>query len=156
MIYKELHTLLKTEAEGLSYSVTFGHGRSSDFNIFLDESSAPLMGTEPFMWLFPMTSTAGFTNASYQLNQTFTVNIAIYKQDTQDSNTEQMRALIEEADMIATDYLIKLNESDPETGEILITNIVKTPFFKETAHVLTGVVLSVKIQVTDNYKYCCI
>lgn len=90
--------------------------------------------------------------------KTWQVEMAFYQLDNLASIQEEYALILDEMDGYVDNFINKLNfysESQQITSnEIVITNIVQTPFIKATADILTGYLLSFRVQVNDQFNYC--
>lgn len=152
MLYKDLHDIIKSSAEGLDYGVTFRHGRRPEINQFHD-------GTFPLVWLFPINKTANFSARNNRLFNTHTLSLAVYQPDKADSKPEDMLKIISLCDKIATQLVLTVNDvivnEDEFEDNVAVQNVSAQPIFRDTSFVYSGMLISFSITLPDNFKFCC-
>ena len=152
MLYESLYTLLKEVSDNLPFDNEFQHGRGSDINIFA------LNNRDFLIWLSPLRSTGTFPNQGNRLFNTYTVELAFYHRDEGSSDNDTTRNILELTDKASIQYLLDLNQSI-ETGNefqdsVTIESISREPFIKVSSHILTGILLTFRITLPDDFKYC--
>jgi hypothetical protein len=152
MLYESLYNLLESVSNDLPFDNEFQHGRGSDINIFADNNRDFLI------WLSPMRSTGTFPNQGNRLFNTYNVELAFYHRDEGSSTNEVTRNILELTDKASIQYLLDLNQSIESTDTIqdsvTIESISREPFIKVSSHILTGILLTFRITLPDDFKYC--
>lgn len=150
--HKGIRLLIQDSALSLADDMQFTYARTSDFNVMRDKRY-------PFITLDPLSSVPVYTdNNVSNFMKTWQVEMAFYQLDNLASIQEEYALILDEMDGYVDNFINKLNfysESQQITSnEIVITNIVQTPFIKATADILTGYLLSFRVQVNDQFNYC--
>lgn len=146
MSHKGIRLLIENTAKSLGDDIQFTYGRSSDFNVMRDKRY-------PFITLDPLTVNATYS-VDNTLNYTTTYNAAMgfYELDKDSSDQDQYKLILDDMDILSTQFIQKLNFGPDDT--IIISAINKEAFIKIGADVLTGFLLSFQIQAPDDYDYC--
>jgi len=123
-----------------------------------------------YIYILPFSSAGSINQTTEKPEETWNIGLFIYKQDRMDSGADQNdptilqdeMELVDDA-MYFADELIRLANFNTITDalnrasqQLSITSFGKEPAIKETAHLLTGVLVNMSIQVPDNFDYCTI
>jgi hypothetical protein len=84
----------------------------------------------------------------------WSIDIHIAFKDAVDSIPEQYESLVDEADLIANKVLKNINDVVDGYKTVTITSISSTPWIKQNADCLTGVILSMTINIPDETNLC--
>lgn len=150
--HKGIRLLIQDAAQSLGDDIQFTYARTSDFNVMRDKRY-------PFITLDPLVSAPVYAdnNVSNYI-KTWQPQMAFYQLDNEASGQEEYALILDEMDSYVDNFLNKLNFyslNQPLTSnEIVITNISQTPFIKATADILTGYIITFRMQVSDQFNYC--
>lgn len=152
MSHKGIRLLIQDAAQSLGDDIQFTYARPSDFNVMRDKRY-------PFITLDPLSSVPVYAdNNVSNYMKTWQAQMAFYQLDQEASSQEQYALILDEMDGYVDNFINKLNfYSESQTinsNQIVITNIVQTPFIKATADILTGYILAFRLQVNDQFNYC--
>lgn len=122
------------------------------------------------VFCLPFISSGGIVPGGGQVAETWEVNIIFYKKDSLPSGLNQNDEsglqteinILRQTNELADSFLRNFNyniftealESASEKLDLVSFN--KSNAIKDTAHVLTGTVLSMRVQVPDDFDYCVI
>lgn len=152
MSHKGIRLLIEDTAKSLGDDIQFTYARTSDFNVMYDKRY-------PFITLDPLTSVPVYAdNNVSNFMKTWIASMAFYQLDQEGSTQQDYAKILDEMDSYVDNFLNKLNfysESQQITSDaIIITNMGQTPFIKATADILTGYILTLQLQVNDQFNYC--
>lgn len=152
MSHKGIRLLIEDTAKSLGDDIQFTYARTSDFNMMRDKRY-------PFIVLDPLTAAPVYTdNNVSNFMKTWTANMAFYQLDQEGSTQQDYAKILDEMDGYVDNFLNKLNfysgSQSITSNEIVITSMGQTPFIKATADVLTGYILTLQLQVNDQFNYC--
>lgn len=152
MSHKGIRLLIEDTAKSLGDDIQFTYARTSDFNMMRDKRY-------PFITLDPLTAVPVYAdNNVSNFMKTWTASMAFYQLDQEGSTQQDYAKILDEMDSYVDNFLNKLNfysESQQITSDaIIITNMGQTPFIKATADILTGYILTLQLQVNDQFNYC--
>jgi len=145
--HKALRLLIEHTAKKLGDDIQFTYARTSDFNLLRNKRY-------PFISLDPITSTASYTDNSYNYTKIWTCSMAFYEIDKESSSQEEYALLLDSADVLVDSFIQRLNSIVELEADIVITNVSQTPFIKATADILTGFLLTFQVLVPDDWDYC--
>jgi hypothetical protein len=152
--HKGIRLLIQDTAQSLGDDIQFTYGRDSDFNVMRDKRY-------PFITLDLLQSAPAYTdNNVSNYVKTWIVGMAFYQLDKSSSTQDEYALILDEMDSYVDNFINKLNfysESQSQqitSNEIVITSISQTPFVKALADILTGHILTFRMQVSDQFNYC--
>jgi len=160
MNYLSLYNFIHDISQNINQTVTFFHGRKEVLNLVTQQNAL-------YIHCLPFTSTGSFVNG-FQKNETWNVILLFYQldedssmidQNEQDKMQGEIRTL-SITEQSANRFLTlahgnSINDELSEAAELLtITGFTKETAIKDTASMLTGTVLTMTIQVPDNFNYC--
>lgn len=145
---EEIRAFLKSGVDALDPVPEFGSGRITEFNS--EQSNNPDF---PKVWqvIKPVTSEALQSQAPVDSWQ---IELAIAKQDTQDSKSIQYENIVDECDLIAQRLAYKYRAVVQDFDKVSISSFVRTPFVKKHAGCLTGVTLTFTIRDSNQTNVC--
>lgn len=153
-MHEQLVSLIEQIVRTLADNIAFGYARESDFNVQNDVSL-------PYILLDPPTASSSFAvNNVYSLSKVWTVSMAFYQKDREDSTGDQYKKILDQMDVYVTRFVLALNEQyitleqtqALNTGNIIIQGINQSPFIKTTSQILTGWLLTFQVVVPDIYE----
>jgi hypothetical protein len=142
----EVKTFIEAGINALGLNIGFGSGRISEFNKARNN-------TYPTAWLETLETVPEITPQGLPIDN-WQVNLHILKKDAQDSSADQYEAIIDECDEIAQKLMNKYNNEVSGYKLVTIQGYSRTPFIKDHADVLTGVLLSFTINAPDTTDVC--
>ena len=121
-----------------------------------------------YIYILPFTSTGTINETTQQVEETWQIGVFVYKQDRIDSAVDQNDKVILQQEMSLVndamgfcDKLIRLmnnnalnNELRRASQTLQVLGFDKESAIKLTAHLLTGSLLSITLDVPDNFNYC--
>lgn len=159
MSHRAVRLLIRDAVKSVRDEVQFIYGRPSAANQVKDKRL-------PFVNLSPLTSSAQFTDDSYNHTTTYAVRLVFYKLDDLQGAEEESTKILDEMSDFADKALHFVNRSgedesdsiqtDVTADQVTITNISKEPVIKVMADMLTGWILEFDMTVPDNFDYCSI
>lgn len=160
MNYQALYDFIHDISQNLEQSVKFFHGRKEILN-----QTNPGKGI--YAYCLPFVSSGSFIGGA-QADETWIVNIIFYMYDKPDSPIDQndqdtiqdeIRTLTI-TELVASRFLRlvhgnTINDSLEFASEkIKIVTFDKANAIKDTAQLLTGTVLTMNLEVPDDFNYC--
>jgi hypothetical protein len=162
MNYKAVYDYCKDISQNLGITTKFFHGRKEWLNF--NPNDKPL-----YVHLLPLTSSGSVINDSYP-NETWVITILFYMQDNESSAIDQndTDSLQKEMEVLTitekacNKFLRQFNENsindelEAAGDQLTITSFQKATAIKDTASMLTGIALTMNVQVPDSFDYCCV
>jgi len=150
--HKGIRLLLEDTAKSLGDDIQFDYGRTSDFNQLRNKQY-------PFISVSPLNASASYAvNNTFNYSKTYQVQMAFYQLDREDSDQSSYALILDQMNELADNFVNKLNyyieRCQIDSDDIIITNVSQQPFIKATADILTGYIMTLSIQVSDNFNYC--
>jgi hypothetical protein len=150
--HKGIRLLLEDTAKSLGDDIQFDYGRTSDFNQLRNKQY-------PFISVSPLNASASYTvNNTFNYSKTYQVQMAFYQLDKENSDQSKYALILDQMNELADNFVNKLNyyieRCQIDSDSIIITNVSQQPFIKATADILTGYIMTLSIQVSDNFNYC--
>jgi hypothetical protein len=150
--HKGIRLLLEDTAKSLGDDIQFDYGRTSDFNQLRNKQY-------PFISVSPLNASASYSvNNTFNYSKTYQVQMAFYQLDQEDSDQSSYALILDEMNDLADRFVNKLNyyidNCQTDSNDIIITNVSQQHFIKATADILTGYIMTLSIQVSDNFNYC--
>jgi hypothetical protein len=142
----EVKTFIEAGVTALGQSVGFGTGRLSEFN---KERS----NEYPTAWLETLEVNPDITESGLVMD-TWQINLHILKKDDISSSTDQYEEIIDQCDEIAQKLIYKYNHIISGYATATIDGYSRTPFIKDHADVLTGVLLQFTLTAPDTTDHC--
>lgn len=153
-MHEQLVSLIEQIVRTLADNIAFGYARESDFNVQNDVSL-------PYILLDPPTATSAFSvNNVYSLSTVWSVSMAFYQKDREDSTGDEYKKILDQMDVYVKRFILALNEQyitlaetgELNTGNIIIQGIGQNPFIKTTSQILTGWLVTFQVVVPDIYE----
>lgn len=151
MTRKEVYLFIKAGVDALTVQHGFGRGRISEFSSKRDHNY-------PVVWFETVPDSP---EVSTDLSQNSlpidgrTIRLHIAKLDTADSLPEQYECIIDECDEIAQQLSFKYNAVVAGNNLLTLTDLSRTPFVKERADDVTGVLLQFTLNGPDTTPQEC-
>jgi hypothetical protein len=136
MSYIGVVTLIKTVSESVNPTGLFEHGRRWDASLNFGENNKQI-------YLYPITANVDLNNHFFE---SWSVVMGFYFQDAPDSTELERQGLIVEADVMVTEFLNLLNE----TESIELSNSRKEPSYRQMAGTYTGYILTFTLNTTTD------
>jgi len=152
MSHKGIRLLIEDVAKSLGDDIQFTYARTSDFNNLRDKRY-------PFISLDPLTSVPFYAiDNTRNYMKRWAAQMAFYQLDNESSDQTQYAKILDEMDTYVDNFLNTLNMKATglcvDSDDILITNMGQQSFIKTTADTLTGWILTLQIEVSDQFNYC--
>lgn len=163
MNYIGVYNFIKDIVSNISDVDLFFHGRVSTRTI------TPVKANENVVvWLFPLESSGGLTENTYQVNETYTANIVFFKKDKLDSAIDQNNIntiapemeILKDTNELADRFLRAFNTNNfsknlsQAADSIEITSFSKGNEIKSQPHLWTGTILTLNFIVMESFNYC--
>jgi hypothetical protein len=146
--HKGIRLLIQDVAQSLGDDIQFTYARTSDFNVLRDKRY-------PFITLDPITAGISYAdNDVSNYSKVWSLQLAFYQLDTAASLQDEYSKILDEVDGYVDKFINKLNFYSQQSDKIILTSINQTPFIKATADTLTGYIITMSVQVMDDFNYC--
>lgn len=146
MSHKGVRMLIEATAKSLGDDVQFTYARTSDFNVMRDKRY-------PFITLDPLRATPSFSvDNVFNFSKLWVASMAFYELDKESSTGDEYALILDLTDNLVDRFINKLNLYNDNI--LVLTSISQEPFIKATADILTGHLLTLTIQVPDDFDYC--
>jgi len=159
MNYQALYDYIHDISQNMGLSVKFFHGEKSLLNLATDYKAL-------FCYSLPFTSSGSFVPP--QANEEWVVTLIFYQLDQPDSGIDQndqdkMQGTIKTLAVTeeAANIFLRLANSNSISDDLskaseklTISRFSKEPAIRDTAQLLTGIVLTLNIRVPDRFNYC--
>jgi hypothetical protein len=142
----EVQQFIESGVEDLNSGIGFGTGRITEFN---KERS----NEYPFAWLESLSVSPEITESGLTIDS-WDINLHICKLDKLDSSADQYEAIINDCDEVAQKLMHRYNNVVEGFGLVTISGYSRTPFIKQHADVLTGIILSFTLTAPDKTNLC--
>lgn len=136
MSYLGAVNLIKSISETVNPTGLFEHGRRWDASLNFGENNKQI-------YLYPITANVDLANHYFE---SWSIVMGFYFQDAPDSTELDRQALIAEADVMVTEFLNLLNE----TESIELSNSRKEPSYRQMAGTYTGYILTFTLNTTTD------
>lgn len=136
MSYLGAVNLIKSISETVNPTGLFKHGRRWDASLNFGENDKQI-------YLYPITANVDLVNHYFE---SWNIAMGFYFQDAPDSTELDRQALIAQADVMVTEFLNILNE----TEVIELSNARKEPSYRQMAGTYTGYLLSFTLNTTTD------
>ena len=136
MSYLGAVNLIKSISETVNPTGLFEHGRRWDASLNFGENNKQI-------YLYPITANVDLANHYFE---SWSIAMGFYFQDAPDSTELDRQALIAEADVMVTEFLNLLNE----TESIELSNSRKEPSYRQMAGTYTGYILTFTLNTTTD------
>lgn len=136
MNYQNLVDTIRNTANFVNPTGTFVHGRRSDGSLEYNEAF-------PQIHLLLVRSEYDYNNANVRHN----VIVMFWGQDSPESSNDERELLIATMDSLSDNFIIQLQTST----SFLITNVLKTPEYRQLAGTVSGYGLSFTIVSKTDY-----
>lgn len=136
MTYQTLVNIIRATANYINPTGTFVHGRRSDGSLEYNEAF-------PQIHLLPVRSEYDYNNANVRHN----VILMFWGQDSPESSNDEREALISTMDILSDNFIINFQNVNTYT----ITNVLKTPEYRQLAGTVSGYGLSFTIVAKTDY-----
>lgn len=136
MSYLGAVNLIKSISETVNPAGLFEHGRRWDASLNFGENNKQI-------YLYPITANVDLANHYFE---SWSIVMGFYFQDAPDSTELDRQALIAEADVMVTEFLNLLNE----TESIELSNSRKEPSYRQMAGTYTGYILTFTLNTTTD------
>ena len=147
MSHQSVRFLLRDVSNSLADNIEFRGGRESEFNNLKSKANS-------YRWLLPMTGTISFASQT----TTWSIAILFMQKDDFDASAEQTNTIHDKTDLQVGQFLQRLDDwsqtQEDTVGEISLTNITKTPFYKDQAGVYSGWLVRFNLITPDDFIYC--
>ena len=152
MSHQSVRFLLRDVSDSLADNIEFKGGRETEFNNLIANKA----NKTQYRWLLPMTGTISFANQTR--TTTWAIAILFMQQDKFDSNAEETNKIHDVTDLAVGRFLQRLDDwsmvqYDP-VGDITLSNITKTPFYKDQAGVYSGWLVRFNLTTPDDFVWC--
>lgn len=152
MSHQSVRFLLRDVSNSLADNIEFKGGRETEFNnLILTKANKT-----QYRWLLPMTGTISFANQTRTTN--WSIAILFMQQDEFDASAEETNKIHDDMDLKVGQFLQRLDDwsqtQQDTVGDISITNITKTPFYKDQAGVYSGWLVRFNLITPDDFIYC--
>lgn len=152
MSHQSVRFLLRDVSNSLADNIEFKGGRESEFNNLKSKATR-------YRWLLPLTASPRFAvNNTHVYMKTWSVAILFMQQDKFDADADQTNTIHDAQDIAVDKFINRLNDwaltQNDTVGEILITGISQTPFYKDQAGVYSGWLLRFQLTTPDDFVYC--
>lgn len=136
MSYLGAVNLIKSISETVNPTGLFQHGRKWDASLNFGENDKQI-------YLYPITANVDLANHYFE---SWNIAMGFYFQDAPDSTELERQALIAQADVMVTEFLNILNE----TESIQLSNARKEPSYRQMTGTYTGYLLSFTLNTTTD------
>lgn len=143
---EEVRTLLENASKALSETVRFNSGRITEFN-------SNRSNEYPFIWLESLSRDTSFNDNQVPFDD-WNVVLHFAKKDAAGSTPEQYEPIIDECDLLAKQFIYKLNHVLDGYKLITLSGINSEPFIHVHADDTTGVILSFTLNSVDKTDVC--
>lgn len=152
MSHQSVRFLLRDVSDSLADNIEFKGGRETEFNNLIANKA----NKTQYRWLLPMTGTISFVNQTR--TTTWAIAILFMQQDKFDANAEETNKIHDVTDLAVGRFLQRLDDwsmvqYDP-VGDITLSNITKTPFYKDQAGVYSGWLVRFNLTTPDDFVWC--
>lgn len=152
MSHQSVRFLLRDVSNSLADNIEFKGGRESEFNNLQSKATR-------YRWLLPLTATPRFAvNNTHVYMKIWSVAILFMQADSFDADADETNKIHDDQDLAVDQFLNRLNDwsltSKDIVGEITISGISQTPFYKDQAGVYSGWLLRFQLQTPDDFIYC--
>jgi hypothetical protein len=160
MNYNSLYSYTKDIINNIDSSIKWFHGRR--------ELITQLKPEDTVAFCLPFISSGSVVEGGGQIAETWEVNVIFYKKDQMPTGINQNDEQAQQVEIqvlsattdIADEFVRNFNfneytdalESASEKLDLL--SFSKAPAIKDTAHILTGTVVTMRVQVPDDFDYC--
>ena len=142
----EVRTFIRDGVEALPESIGFSEGQLTEFN-------ATRSNSYPFVFCETITNTPEITEANTTVDN-YDITLHICKKDATDSVGSIYESIIDDCDDIARKLMYQYNFSLESAGNVTISSYTRTPFIKDHADCLTGVILQFTLTAYDRTDVC--
>lgn len=146
MTRAEVNTFLKSGVDSLRPATEYGRGRISEFNSIRNHDY-------PAVWNETRSMDEGLSVDIVSTQQlpmdAWQIRLHICKKDAADSLPLEYEALIDQCDAIAQTLQFKYNQIITGYKLLNLSDISRLPFVKKYDDILTGVLLSFRINAPD-------
>jgi hypothetical protein len=149
MSHQSVRFLLRDVSNSLADNIEFRGGRETEFNNLKSKATR-------YRWLLPMTGNISFANQTR--TTTWSIALLFMQQDTFDASAEETNKIHDETDLAIGQFLQRLDDwsltQTDTVGDIQITGITKTPFYKDQAGIYSGWLVRFQLITPDDFIYC--
>jgi hypothetical protein len=147
MSYTSIKAIIQECSQGLKFPTVFDTGRAEDINITGQQNV-------PVFWLLPPTSSgSAIAENSLKFYETYSCEVFIFKRDTQANGNDATFQIVADCHDLAVNFQIKLADLS-QLDDFEISAITKTPVYKYSSKILTGVSINFSISLPDDFVYC--
>lgn len=146
MTRQEVREFIEAGVNAITPVHAFGCGLVTDFNWLADK-------TLPQTWL-ELSEVTGENPVRQAPLDTWDISLYVVKQDAQDSLPVAYNSIVEDCDLVAQKLAAQYNFIVSGYKLVTITNRKRTPIVKKFAHIMTGVILTFRLNAPDTTAVC--
>ena len=152
MSHQSVRFLLRDVSNSLADNIEFKGDKKTEFNNLIASGS----NKTHYRWLLPMTGAISFANQTR--TTTWSIAILFMQQDDFDAKAEETNLIHDKTDIQVGQFMQRLDDwsmtQTDTVGDISITGITKTPFYKDQAGVYSGWLVRFQLITPDDFIYC--
>ena len=160
MNYNSLYNYTKDVISNIDSTIKWFHGRKDLVTLMKPE--------ELVAFCLPFISTGSVVDGGGQIAEVWEVNLIFYKKDSlpsginqNDEEAQQQEIQILTATNVIADGFIRnfnyntyTDALEASSEKLDVLSFSKNNAIKDTAHILTGTVVSIRVRVPDDFDYC--